>query len=1466
MNPFAIKLSPAGSFWLVCVLALHQPIIRTSAWSSSASRAAFQHPYDVSDRINNILSLSHVGYHQRSVLTTRRRSRKVVLSMTRYDSEAEEEKEEPQSAFLSLLEVSSVLASSTLATEPGSSAALPSSPSSSSIDSSNIYYQPALQLAVGAAKAFAAVERKLMQSMDQLGSLNDSLRKMALDQSKFVATCIEESQQGTTSTAAPLTMQAAIDQSVAAVQTLVAMDQRLSAALSDLYKVTASLKKVEADNNNFLSLLIAKNQQKEGSMGISNVDLKEQATATARAFDEIDIQLSEALAEIRDLGSSFKAMETKTQQNLSVPTRELSRKEPASSQSIPADYAPFSPLSESTPPPQSQPLPTGYAPFSPLPVSEIPTPPPPKQVRPDTLSTGPSPLEISIAAASAFHHMDGDMVQNDHQILGVLSDLKASLQRLVLTAPAPAPPTSQSSAPQLFQSAAPLPEPLHTLPPPSSLPAVAVDTRPNAPTQDPLALQKAAQLSRAAADAFDSLNDSMMKNNNQALSLLQELSGSFRSLCTRDDLLSLVITSAPAMADPSHPPIQPVTASPPMPTAPTATPAFVATTPVSTSTNNEEWENALILSVAAAQAFDKISSSMSANDDAMLAQLYELRDSFQRLAAADFPNFPFARSPKEEVPPVMSEPATTTTAVTATPSPVPFVASRDEPPSSPSPDHTAIAKARELSVQASNAFTSVDTTMTENDERTLALLREINLSFQKLSQTDHGLSSLMAPTPQQPRAVTKFLQEPVSAPLTAQAASSPLDATPMPANVPSVKSSRTNDVALARARLLSLEAAHAFQMVDDDLRRNNEHMITLLQEINTSFAQLTDNGLSSLMRSPVSSKKPGTVQELASPVMATAPPARLSTSPLEVPPPQSARSDDSERALEKAKQLSEDAARAFEAMDRAMTTNDEQLISLHQECDKSFEALTHAVDDLSSLFGLQPDSAPVNFIPKASTATPTSPAAKTVETAPTQLTLSAQNEMNLMKARQLSLNAAAAFREMDSSMVANDESTFTILREISANFACLADLDGLPPLRGPSTMPQPSPRPEKVVPNTIATSPPLKHAMPSRASPSMPRLATSEENSLALMKARQLSLNAAIAFEEVDTFMIEGDERNLAILQGIRSSFSKLAEVDAGLSSLVRPTTAKDSTATVSEAAALASPSTTPDRAPVPSSITLEAEASVQQEDLSLAKARQLAFETGQALNDLDDSMTTSDEKNIAVLNGIRESFQRLASLEGGLSSLFEAPRAPLLTVAPMPEMTHSSTMATKSPPALEPTKDHEALRISSIELSNAAAQAFDKMDRDMCSSDAEILDEFRKMRGLFAELAKGDASLFTESKTSQEDRPADRESQQQGKEVLRHSDVLRQKVQRAISAAEALRELEASKPTPHQPSLAILQEAIDSLRDLLSVKESFGGLGVNQRQVQIGKYKSTTGELVLRFLDHHFFFFTNQSSILCRL
>jgi hypothetical protein len=195
-----------------------------------------------------------------------------------------------------------------------------------------------------------------------------------------------------------------------------------------------------------------------------------------------------------------------------------------------------------------------------------------------------------------------------------------------------------------------------------------------------------------------------------------------------------------------------------------------------------------------------------------------------------------------------------------------------------------------------------------------------------------------------------------------------------------------------------------------------------------------------------------------------------------------------------------------------------------------------------------------------------------------------------------------------------------------------------------------------------------------------------------------------------------------------------------------------------------------------------------------------------------------------------------------------------------MPEMTHSSTMATKSPPALEPTKDHEALRISSIELSNAAAQAFDKMDRDMCSSDAEILDEFRKMRGLFAELAKGDASLFTESKTSQEDRPADRESQQQGKEVLRHSDVLRQKVQRAISAAEALRELEASKPTPHQPSLAILQEAIDSLRDLLSVKESFGGLGVNQRQVQIGKYKSTTGELVLRFLDHHFFFsLTNQ-------
>jgi len=548
-----------------------------------------------------------------------------------------QEPEESQTAFLSLLKLSNLL--KTNQDDVNKAELTTVAESGSDLD-----IHPSIQLAVGAAKAFGAIDRNLIRAVSELGLWNESLRRMAVEESETLNEFL------TSPEASATTKLALMQRSGESVKRLLAMDQRISLAITELYDVGASFKKAESKNNDFIGQLA---EHKPNEIP----DLQNQAMVMSQTFDAIDARLSKALAEVKSIGDAFKTLEADVKLDLKAfhtPPDEM--------------YIPFSPLPEPDMAVASPASSDGRSASSSFGAAT------------ETFQSAnmkiESALQKSIQVAEAFESASADMARGDDKMLGVLEDLRKSVQRLVEVAAAKKGKRRLAQQQQVQQSF-PVPnvESFSSREKPASVPpvvpackayegplvsfpsAVFDSVAPPARIESAKAVSESkaeksfhtTQLSQAAAEAWDNVNSNMVANDAKTLAVLEELRASFRALAESGlgSLPSQKVKQAAqqpiqqqAKSDIYEVPTAALVAAPLYSSEtsqqPTVTSPQVATENVFGVTFDEgskedSFDGGIQLAIEAAKAFDEVNENMSHYQDIVVAVLNDLRASLQAI-------------------------------------------------------------------------------------------------------------------------------------------------------------------------------------------------------------------------------------------------------------------------------------------------------------------------------------------------------------------------------------------------------------------------------------------------------------------------------------------------------------------------------------------------------------------------------------------------------------------------------------------------------------------------------------------------------------------------------------------------------------------------------------------------------------------------------------------------------------------
>jgi len=548
-----------------------------------------------------------------------------------------QEPEESQTAFLSLLKLSNLL--KTNQDDVNKAELTTVAESGSDLD-----IHPSIQLAVGAAKAFGAIDRNLIRAVSELGLWNESLRRMAVEESETLNEFL------TSPEASATTKLALMQRSGESVKRLLAMDQRISLAITELYDVGASFKKAESKNNDFIGQLA---EHKPNEIP----DLQNQAMVMSQTFDAIDARLSKALAEVKSIGDAFKILEADVKLDLKAfhtPPDEM--------------YIPFSPLPEPDMAVASPASSDGRSASSSFGAAT------------ETFQSAnmkiESALQKSIQVAEAFESASADMARGDDKMLGVLEDLRKSVQRLVEVAAAKKGKRRLAQQQQVQQSF-PVPnvESFSSREKPASVPpvvpackayegplvsfpsAVFDSVAPPARIESAKAVSESkaeksfhtTQLSQAAAEAWDNVNSNMVANDAKTLAVLEELRASFRALAESGlgSLPSQKVKQAAqqpiqqqAKSDIYEVPTAALVAAPLYSSEtsqqPTVTSPQVATENVFGVTFDEgskedSFDGGIQLAIEAAKAFDEVNENMSHYQDIVVAVLNDLRASLQAI-------------------------------------------------------------------------------------------------------------------------------------------------------------------------------------------------------------------------------------------------------------------------------------------------------------------------------------------------------------------------------------------------------------------------------------------------------------------------------------------------------------------------------------------------------------------------------------------------------------------------------------------------------------------------------------------------------------------------------------------------------------------------------------------------------------------------------------------------------------------
>jgi hypothetical protein len=546
-------------------------------------------------------------------------------------------------------------------------------------------------------------------------------------------------------------------------------------------------------------------------------------------------------------------------------------------------------------------------------------------------------------------------------------------------------------------------------------------------------------------------------------------------------------------------------------------------------------------------------------------------------------------------------------------------------------DDNAYEKAYQLSFEAAGAFHNIDALMAKNDGQIISLLEQINKSFTKLAKLETGLKYC-------------FEEEPSSATPSQPDAAVPPSSTPKDFLSPQRAEGSHEDrdtQCRKRAMLLSLEAARAFNQVEADMLKNDETAAALLSEMSRSFAKLAalDDGLIplySLQRPLPVVTDIGTSKSTAS-----------AADPIKLSPPRSITEPTSVALsspnIQRAHDLSRQAAQAFNRADASMVSNGEAILSLLEEIEVSFCKLA-AMDG-----GLSPLLVPEAWDPSEQLTRPSEMDPEPRAMSPLEKTSSSDNSSassDEERARILSIEAARAFNAIDSSMVSNDQKTILLLNEINDSFDKLSTLDG-----GLSFLYEDGEKPlshslkeDTPVPDSFGKPPPVHHASTQTPMPSAtakPEVSDDDATKLfeiaAREEAKRLSLEAAREFNALEAKMICNYERALSLLADISKSFAVLAEAsDEGTT----PSNGETRTETLDlSPAALPEPSHIGPETPQHHSIREEAENSGR------VKAQKLSTDAARAFHEVDSTMDQNDKKMLALLEEINASFAQLSSL-----------------------------------------------------------------------------------------------------------------------------------------------------------------------------------------------------------------------------
>ena len=154
-------------------------------------------------------------------------------------------------------------------------------------------YIPALEFAVGAAKAFGAIDRNVRRSLAELGKLGTSLRRMAEKQSQIIDKYQEMAQvyKGD--------WEEIIEEQAESVDELMTLEHRLQQAQQDIRSIHTYLQEAQAANNEFIVHL-------SSNVGAALTTFQKHAKSTSQAFDEIDDSLAKAMDDVQFIKSSIK--------------------------------------------------------------------------------------------------------------------------------------------------------------------------------------------------------------------------------------------------------------------------------------------------------------------------------------------------------------------------------------------------------------------------------------------------------------------------------------------------------------------------------------------------------------------------------------------------------------------------------------------------------------------------------------------------------------------------------------------------------------------------------------------------------------------------------------------------------------------------------------------------------------------------------------------------------------------------------------------------------------------------------------------------------------------------------------------------------------------------------------------------------------------------------------------------------